>query len=174
MKMKHVKGCYIQLWRNTTQSKCYTTNTTLMPSFNHCGLEKWPALNVLTLQHIGLHHKSPQLLSNALMTFCKLYVISDVHKTVTVLSVSSDLTNTQTLWNLIHTLVIMLGIHGCQQRSFWKQFKYSFPFFMCNYTEKFELLNFPVIPSMSFSHYLLLEWQVKQPYLWRRTWVCKA
>jgi len=94
----------------------YTTNTTLIPSFNHCGLEKWPALNVFystlaciikansycqmaclecLLQQIGLHHKRPQLLPNALMTFCTLYMISDVHKTVTGLSVSGDLTNTQ-------------------------------------------------------------------------------
>lgn len=138
----------------------------------------WPwkmaCLECLTLQHIGLHHKSPQLLPNALMAFCRLYMMSDVHKTVTVLSVSSDLTNTQTLWNLIHTPVIMFGIHGCQQRSFWKQFKYSFPFFVCNYTEKFELLNFPVIPSVSFSYYVLLEWQTTQPYIWQRTWACKA
>jgi len=50
----------------------------------------------------------------------------------------------------------MFGIHDHQQRRFWKQFKYSFPVFMCNYTEKFELLNSPVIPSVSFSYYILL------------------
>jgi len=62
-------------------------------------------------------------------------MISDAHKTVTVLSVSSDLTNTQTLWNLIHTLVIMFGIHGCQQRSFWKQLNtHSHP--SCAITER--------------------------------------
>ena len=31
-------------------------------------------------------------------------------------------------------------------KSFWKHFKYSFPVFICNYTEKFDLLNFPLIP----------------------------
>jgi hypothetical protein len=138
----------------------------------------WPwkmaCLECLTLQHTGLHHKSPQLLLNALVTFCRLYMISDVHKTVTVLSVSSDLTNTQILWNFIHTLVIMFSIHDRQQRRFWKQFKYSFPVFTCNYTEEFELLNFLVIPSVSFHYYILLQWITKQPYLWQRTWACKS
>ena len=53
-------------------------------------------------------------------------------------------------------------------------FKYSFPVFMCNYNEIFEFLNFPVIPSVSFSYYILLQWQAKQTYLWQRTWACKV